>query len=98
MVAIVLLILLANLFAGSIESELREVFNDSGWMDGWRGVGGQDMRLDILLVNRADKGELTLRQTAEELFKAGWINFVDLDKTDRLLGVARLKIRCYGVI
>lgn len=34
MVAIVLLILLANLFAGSIESELREVFNDSGWMDG----------------------------------------------------------------
>lgn len=56
------------------------------------------MRLDILLVNRVDKGELTLRQAAEELFKAGWINFVDLDKTDRLLGVARLKIRCYGVI
>ena len=67
-------------------------------MDGCQGVGGQDMRLDILLVNRVDKGELTLRQAAEELFKAGWINFVDLDKTDRLLGVARLKIRCYGVI
>lgn len=39
MVAIVLLILLANLFAGSIESSLMETFSNQEWIDtkGWEG-------------------------------------------------------------
>ena len=42
---------------------------------------------NILESLKADveSGEITLREAAEELYKAGWMNFVDEEKAKRLL-------------
>lgn len=39
----------------------------------------QSLRQDV------DAGRLTIEQAAEELCAAGWTNFVDVDRTKRLL-------------
>lgn len=39
------------------------------------------------LKQRYDKGELTLRECAVELHKAGWHPVVDIEKTKKRLGI-----------
>lgn len=37
--------------------------------------------------DRFQKGEITLRQAAEELCRAGWTNYIDEDYTRKILGI-----------
>lgn len=39
------------------------------------------------LHDDVQSGTITLRQAAEELYKAGWSNFIDESKTRRLLNL-----------
>jgi hypothetical protein len=37
------------------------------------------------LSEKVESGKITLKEAAIELHKAGWINFVDIESTKRLL-------------
>lgn len=41
------------------------------------------------LANDVTSGKITLHEAAMELHEAGWTNFLDLDRTRRLLGLDR---------
>ena len=42
--------------------------------------------LDSLRAS-VENGELAIRQAAEELCEAGWMNYIDEEKAKRLLGI-----------
>ena len=37
------------------------------------------------LKESVKSGKITIREAAIKLYKAGWMNFIDVDKTKRLL-------------
>lgn len=39
------------------------------------------------LEEKCRNGEITIRDAAVRLYKAGWISFIDIEKTKRLLGL-----------
>lgn len=39
------------------------------------------------LEEKIESGNITIREAAIELHKAGWINYIDIDTTKKLLGL-----------
>lgn len=39
------------------------------------------------LEEKIESGNITIREAAIELNKAGWINYIDIDTTKKLLGL-----------
>ncbi len=39
------------------------------------------------LEEKNESGNITIREAAIELHKAGWINYIDIDTTKKLLGL-----------
>lgn len=38
-----------------------------------------------ILESQVESGKITLSEAAEKLYDAGWINFIDIEATKRLL-------------
>lgn len=39
------------------------------------------------LKESVESGKITIREAAIKLYRAGWTNFIDVDKTKQLLGL-----------